>query len=80
MAKSKILVENNTLEEKLAEEDRVPAPRKRGRPRKVKSEELGEIQAVEAETEESKPNQIDDTSLENLEDFLNNDSGTKIIP
>ena len=67
MAKSKILVENNTLEEKLAEEDRVPAPRKRGRPRKVKSEELGEIQAVEAETEESKPNQIDDTSLENLE-------------
>ena len=67
MAKSKILVENNTLEEKLAEEDRVPAPRKRGRPRKVKPEELGEMQAVEAETEESKPHQIDADSLENLE-------------
>ena len=49
MAKSKILIESEAIEEKLSEEESAPVPKKRGRPRKVKPEELEEKPAVEAE-------------------------------
>ena len=51
MAKSKILIESEAIEEKLSEEESAPAPKKRGRPRKVKPEEPEEPEetpAVEA--------------------------------
>ena len=54
MAKSKILIESEAIEEKLSEEESAPAPKKRGRPRKVKPEELEEKPAVTAEETASK--------------------------
>ena len=65
MAKSKILIESEAIEEKLSEEESAPAPKKRGRPRKVKPEELEEKPAVEAEETASKEGSSD--SLDAIE-------------
>ena len=65
MAKSKILIESEAIEEKLSEEESAPAPKKRGRPRKVKPEELEEKSAVEAEETASKEGSSD--SLDAIE-------------
>lgn len=65
MAKSKILIESEAIEEKLSEEESAPVPKKRGRPRKVKPEELEEKPAVEAEETASKEGSSD--SLDAIE-------------
>lgn len=65
MAKSKILIESEAIEEKLTEEESAPAPKKRGRPRKVKPEEPEETPAVEAEETASKEGSSD--SLDAIE-------------
>lgn len=68
MAKSKILIESEAIEEKLSEEESAPAPKKRGRPRKVKPEEPEEPEetpAVEAEETASKKGSSD--SLDAIE-------------
>lgn len=65
MAKSKILIESEAIEEKLSEEESAPAPKKRGRPRKVKPEEPEETPAVEAEETASKKGSSD--SLDAIE-------------
>lgn len=68
MAKSKILIESEAIEEKLSEEESAPAPKKRGRPRKVKTEEPEETPAVEAEDTDSKEYSSD--SLDAIEPKL----------
>ena len=65
MAKSKILIESEAIEEKLSEEESAPAPKKRGRPRKVKPEELEEKPAGETEETASKEGSSD--SLDDIE-------------
>ena len=65
MAKSKILIESEAIEEKLSEEESAPAPKKRGRPRKVKPEEPEEKPAVAAEETASKEGSSD--SLDAIE-------------
>ena len=65
MAKSKILIESEAIEEKLTEEESAPAPKKRGRPRKVKPEEPEETPDVEAEETASKEGSSD--SLDAIE-------------
>ena len=59
MAKSKILIESEAIEEKLSEEESAPAPKKRGRPRKVKPEEMPAVEAEETASKEGSSDSLD---------------------